>query len=204
MTFLKKFVFVTLLLLPLAVLAWELVHGELGAQPFEKMNHELGEVTYRLLALNLIWGSLLALNWFPQRLRRYTILRRHLGVVTFVYALLHVGFYVVKEGDPALALRQMFEKLYLIVGLLTLSILFLLALTSNGASVRRLKKNWKRLHRLAYVAIALGTFHFYLIEKKDWRVTLPLLIPVLLLYLARAGAGIMRRAPSRSVTRPSS
>lgn len=149
------------------------------------MNHALGEVTYRMLAMNLIWGSLLALGWMPMKLRRFTFLRRHLGVVTFIYALLHIAFYVIKEGDFSVAINQMFEKTYLQIGLLAFLILLVLAFTSADWAVRSMRQNWKRLHRLAYVAIALGTVHFMLIEKKDWKVTLPFLIPVIVLYLIR-------------------
>lgn len=149
------------------------------------MNHGLGEITYRLLALNLIWGALLALGWVPMKLRRFTLLRRHMGVVTFFYALLHLTFYVLKEGDVTIAMEQMFEKTYLQIGLLALLILFALAITSADWAVRKLRTRWKQLHRLAYFAIALATVHFMLIEKKDWKVTLPFLIPLAILYVIR-------------------
>ncbi len=194
-----KIIFVLALLAPMAILTWKLFSGQLGAQPSEEMNHELGEFTYRYLAVNLIWGSLLALGWMPKGLRRWTYLRRHLGVVTFVYAIFHVAFYALKEGDVPLALAQVFEKTYLIIGLSAWCILLVLALTSTNWAVRRLGRNWKRLHRLAYFAILLATVHFYLIEKKDWRVVLPFFIPVLVLYLLRA----IKSASSRLATRPS-
>lgn len=180
-----KMLFVSLLLAPLFLLLIELFTGKLGAQPSEEMNHELGEVTYRLLAVNLIWGSLIALNWVPAWARRLTFLRRHLGVVTFAYAALHVVFYVLKEGDPQLAIEQVAEKTYLILGFAAWLILLALALTSANWAVRLMGKNWKRLHRLAYLAILLATVHFALIEKKDWTVTLPMLVPLALLYTWR-------------------
>jgi sulfoxide reductase heme-binding subunit YedZ len=180
-----KVIFVLVLLLPMFVLVYLLFTGGLGAQPSEEMNHKLGDFTFRLLTVNLIWGSLLALGWLPAPLRRFTYLRRHLGVVTFVYAFFHVTFYILKEGDVALAFRQIPEKLYLAVGLSAWIILLALAVTSANWAVRSLKKNWKRLHRLAYLAVALALFHFYLIEKKDWKVTLPLVVPLFALYLIR-------------------
>jgi methionine sulfoxide reductase heme-binding subunit len=168
-----KFIFVTLLLLPLCVLTYRLFTGQLGAQPSEEMNHDLGDMTYWLLSANLIWGALLAVELIPNKLRRYTYLRRHLGVVNFVYAFFHVVFYVLKEGDVQLAAAQMLEKVYLLFGLSAWLILLALAITSANWAVRRMKQNWKRLHRLAYVALGLGTIHFMLIEKKDWRIVLP-------------------------------
>lgn len=180
---LHKWIFVVLLLSPLAWLAWRLFHGGLGAQPAEKINHELGRFTYYYLAANLIWGRLLALSWIPQKLRRFTLLRRHLGVVTFFFALLHMVFYLLKEGDIPLAFEQIPTKLYLTIGMISLLILFALAVTSNNWGIRKLKKRWKTLHRLAYLAIVLATVHYFLIEKKDWRVTLPWLLTWLALAL---------------------
>lgn len=168
-----KYIFVILLFTPAAWLVWDLFHGGLGANPSEKINLRLGDWTYHYLATNLIWGALLAINWMPQKLRRFTLLRRHLGVVTFIYALFHFVFYLLKEGDIPVALVQMVQKLYLILGLTGLSLLFILALTSNNYSVRRLRGNWKKVHRLAYVILPLATVHYFLIEKKDWRVTIP-------------------------------
>lgn len=187
-----KWIFVILLFAPVAWLVWLLFHNGLGAQPSEKINHQLGRWTYYYLAANLIWGRLLVLNWLPARLRRFTLLRRHLGVVTFVFAFLHMVFYLLKEGDISLAFEQIPTKLYLTLGMIALLILFTLALTSNNWGVRTLKKKWKPLHRLAYLAIGLATVHYFLIEKKDWRVTLPWLITWLaLLLIARLKASFL-------------
>ncbi len=46
-------------------------------------------------------------------------------------------------------------------------ILLLLAITSTNGWVRRLKKNWQRLHRLVYVAAIAGIVHFIWIQKSD-------------------------------------
>ena len=191
---LYKWIFVSLLLVPLAILVWLLFHEGMGAQPSEKMNHELGRLTYRYLAVNLIWGGLLALDWVPRFLRRFTPLRRHLGVITFFYASLHMIFYLLKEGDIPLALEQIPTKLYLILGMTSLLILLVLAITSNNWGVRRLKNKWKPLHRLAYLAIVLATVHYFLIEKKDWRVTLPFLIPWLVLMGIRGLKALSRKS----------
>ncbi len=171
---LYKYIFVVLLFVPMGILTWQIFNGSLGANPPEKLNLELGSWTYHYLAANLIWGGVLAVGWMPQKLRRFTSLRRQLGVVTFIYVLFHFIFYVLKEGDIPIALTQVYQKLYLILGFTGLLILLLLALTSNNFSVRKLGgRNWKTLHRLAYLVLPLATVHYFLIEKKDWRVTIP-------------------------------
>lgn len=190
-----KTTFCVITLVPFAWLAWRLVDGDLGAQPAEEMNHELGLWALRLLSLNLIWGSLLAIGWVPNSARRLTPLRRHLGVIGFVYALGHLAFYFVKEGDLGLALTQMYTKIYLIIGLVSFTILAILTATSADWAVRRLRTRWKKLHRLAYAAVLLSVIHFQLIEKKDWKDALPYLLPMLVLYAVRL-VKAARPAPS--------
>ncbi len=44
-----------------------------------------------------------------------------------------------------------------------------LAITSTDSMVRRLgAKRWKQLHRLAYVAVAAGALHYYLLVKAEF------------------------------------
>ena len=47
------------------------------------------------------------------------------------------------------------------------TILTLLAITSTGGWVRRLKKNWTRLHRLVYAAGVAGVIHYVWGQKSD-------------------------------------
>lgn len=190
-----RILFTTALLLPVCLLAWRLFNDQLGAQPAEKMNHELGELGLKLLLANLYWGALLALGWWPKFLRKYTYLRRHLGVVTFLYLLMHITFYVLKEGDVGVAVSQVFEKTYLIFGILAFLIVTALTITSNNYSVRKLGRNWKKLHKLVYVALGLVIVHFVLIEKDDWMEILPLVVPLSLLYAVRILNRFKRRPP---------
>jgi sulfoxide reductase heme-binding subunit YedZ len=49
---------------------------------------------------------------------------------------------------------------YILAGSLALLILTPLAITSTRGWMRRLGRNWKRLHQLVYVAGALAVLHF--------------------------------------------
>jgi sulfoxide reductase heme-binding subunit YedZ len=94
--------------------------------------------------------------------------RRFLGVVTFLYLVAHLFFYLVMEGLEPQAFTQLYSKLYLALGFSAWLILLALALTSNNFSVRKLGgRRWKRLHRSVYAASALITVHILLIEKAD-------------------------------------
>ena len=194
-----KVAFTLACLVPFGWVVYRLVTGDLGASPAEHANHKFGLIALRLLAANLIWGALIALDLMPKASRRYVYLRRHLGVVTFVYVLGHFAFYYLKEGDLAVATTQLFTKTYLIVGLVALSILLVLTVTSADWAVRRMRARWKTLHRAVYVALALSVLHFALIEKKDWTEALPYLAPLGLLYIIRLAK--FARAPRRRPVR---
>jgi sulfoxide reductase heme-binding subunit YedZ len=178
-------VFTLVCLIPLAWVTYRLLTGDLGANPAEHVNHKMGLIALRLLAVNLVWGSVIALGWMPRPLLKYGYLRRHLGVVMFAYLSLHFVFYFLREGDLAVASQQLFTKTYLIVGLVAWAVLLVLTVTSADWAVRKLRARWKTVHRLVYPALALGVIHFQLIEKKDWTEAWPYLAPVVLLYVIR-------------------
>ena len=80
-------------------------------------------------------------------------------------------------------------------GALALSALIPLAITSNRWAMRKLGKNWKRLHRLVYVAVPLAVWHYWWREtftryemldyKVDFRDVYTFAAVVLLLLLLR-------------------
>ena len=104
-----------------------------------------------------------------------------------VYGLLHLACHVLYEGDPD-ALWRSLGKPFIWFGLAGLTILVVLAVTSNTWSMRRLGgRGWKRLHRLAYVAAALLIFHQAIAGKGHWPTARWLLFPLVALELARVG-----------------
>lgn len=98
--------------------------------------------------------------------------RRHLGVMTFLVALVHavivIGFYhgfgVVNPLLSLLTSNTNYASLtafpFQILGLLALLILFLMAATSHDFWLKNLSAStWKRLHMLVYVAYGLLIGH---------------------------------------------
>lgn len=98
---------------------------------------------------------------------RLTQVRRTLGLYAVLHISLHLGVYAVAESflDFALIWRDLGERRAMSVGLAAFLLLIPLALTSTKGWQRRLGRNWKTLHRLAYVAGPLSALHFLLLDR---------------------------------------
>jgi sulfoxide reductase heme-binding subunit YedZ len=160
-----------------------------GPDPAKTLNHKTGDIALYYLLGNLAIGVLIAFRIrLPSWLRFPLAHRRFLGVLTFVVLVLHVLLYLTMEGFARQGFVQLVTKLYLILGFSAFLILFVMALTSNDVSVRRLGfRVWKRVHRFVYLASALVTVHVLLIEKIDKRLFGVLFV---LLWLAQGARAI--------------
>jgi methionine sulfoxide reductase heme-binding subunit len=118
-----------------------------------------GEASARLLILALCAAPLSMFwpGWWGSRL--LTRNRRAIGVASFLYGCLHLALYFASEGSIDAILAQ-FGWTYILLGWLAFVLMVPLALTSTNASMRRLGRNWKRLHRLAYLAAAATYLHW--------------------------------------------
>lgn len=155
-------------LLPIAHLslgALGLAGQGLGANPVEKLLHELGLWGLKFLLMTLAVTPLRHLSGWHW-LNAY---RRMLGLFAFVYVLLHFLVYAVL--DQGLVIGRIAEDIlkrpYITLGLAGLSLMVPLVLTSTRAMMRRLGKRWVQLHRLVYAIAVLGVWHFYWQVKLD-------------------------------------
>ena len=159
--------------------------GQLGANPLEKLLHQSGEIGIWTLGTVLSLTPLRVL--FPDS-RVVNALNRHrraIGVSAFIYGLLHFCFHVLYEGGLDGLVRSL-TKPFVWFGATGLIILAILAMTSNALSVRKLgTRNWKRLHRLAYVAGAVLIYHQAIAGKGHWAISRWLLFPLATLEVAR-------------------
>jgi sulfoxide reductase heme-binding subunit YedZ len=148
-----------LLAVPWAWLAFAYLTGR---SFYGEMVHASGDWAIWCLMAALAVSPLRRL--FPRRAWTAWLLarRRYLGVAAFAYALLHAAVYVLRQGELPRILAEALEA-GLLTGWLALAILVPLALTSNDASVRRLGRGWKRLHRAVYVAAVLSFAHWILV-----------------------------------------
>lgn len=161
------------------------IANQLGANPVERLLHVSGEIAIWMLGAVLSLSPLRVL--FPRSalvnaLNRH---RRYIGVSTCIYGLIHFACHVLYQGDWD-DLLQSFSKPFTWFGLIGLSILVVLAATSNNWSVRRLGgKRWKLLHRLAYVAAVVLIYHQSIAGKGHWYISRWLLAWLLILQAAR-------------------
>jgi sulfoxide reductase heme-binding subunit YedZ len=162
-----------LALTPLAILAWQ-VHDvwttgsdALGADPVAEIEHRTGLWALRLLMVTLAITPLRQLTGQPVLIR----FRRLLGLYAFFYATLHLGVYL------GLDLRgywtQIFEEIakrpYITVGFTAWLLLVPLAVTSTQGWIRRLGRNWGKLHKTVYAIGVLAVLHFWWVVKSDIR-----------------------------------
>ena len=167
--------------------------GNLGANPLEKLLHQSGEIAIWILGTVLALTPLRVL--FPHS-RIVTALNRHrraIGVAACIYGLIHFSFHVLYEGGWEGLVRSL-SKPFIWFGLSGLSFLVVLALTSNNWSIHMLGgKNWKLLHRLAYVAAALLIYHQAIAGKGHWAIARWLLFPLATLQLVRLIKTVVRK-----------
>ena len=133
----------------------------LGAEPINELEEQLGEFALKLLILGLAVSPLL--HFTRINLVRF---RRAIGLMAFAYVLAHFLVWFLLDLQ---ALNQIWTEIakrpYLTAGFAGFIVMAPLALTSNDWSVRRLRRFWRVLHRLTYLAAILAGVHFIMLSK---------------------------------------
>tara|TARA_Y100001970_G_C14114491_1_gene792779 strand:- start:520 stop:942 length:423 start_codon:yes stop_codon:yes gene_type:complete len=106
-------------------------------------------------------------------LKRFTTLafwtkfRRMLGLFVFFYATLHLLTYIGLDyrfdWDPII--NDVFKKKFIFIGFSAWLLLIPLALTSSQRMIKKMKNNWKKLHRLIYLIAIFGSLHYIWLSK---------------------------------------
>jgi methionine sulfoxide reductase heme-binding subunit len=152
-------------LTPGLILAWKVYAGALGVNPVETLLHQTGRAALGVLLLTLAITPIRRIfGW-----NRVQVVRRMMGLWAFFYALCHFSTYVVFDqvGDVAAIAEDVFKRKFIFSGMLALAILLVLAVTSTNGMMRRLGRNWTRLHRLVYVGAMAAAIHFVWGQKSD-------------------------------------
>jgi methionine sulfoxide reductase heme-binding subunit len=152
-------------LIPLLVLGWDYFNDNLTINPIQAAQQRTGNIALVLLLLSLAVTPLFTVTRFAPLIN----LRRPLGLYAFLYASIHLYLFVgVDYGFQFdLILLDVGDKRYILVGLVAFLLLLPLAITSIRWFVVRMGKNWKKLHRIIYLAGALVVLHFAWVVKGD-------------------------------------
>lgn len=168
-------------LAPLVVLVLQYVQGNLGPDATGEAIRRTGRYAIVLLILSLVPTAVRLITGSGSLLK----VRRILGLYAFAYVVVHlIGFMWLDYGfEFKFLLPALVSGRRTLAGLVSLVMLVPLAITSTKGWMKRLGKNWRRLHRLTYVASALAVLH-YAWTFKELRVAPVAAGVVLLLLLA--------------------
>jgi sulfoxide reductase heme-binding subunit YedZ len=148
--------------LPLGWLAVRVQRADLGADPVAILTHETGFWALRLLLACLAVTPMRRITGW-NALARY---RRMLGLWAFAYACAHLAIYLLDmRGFLGEILRDIARRPYITMGFTAWVVMVPLALTSTQGMMRRLGRQWQRVHRLVYVAGIAACLHFLWLVK---------------------------------------
>jgi methionine sulfoxide reductase heme-binding subunit len=193
---LKPLVF-ALCLIPFAYLLYRGAAGDLGVNPIEEITLVTGRWTLRFLLLTLAITPIRRILKWNEAIRY----RRMLGLFAFFYACLHLTTYVVLDQffDWQTIVEDVTKRPFIMAGAGAFLLLVPLAVTSTRGWIRRLGRDWARLHMLIYPAAILGVVHFTWKVKSDLASPLryAVVLGVLLLFRAVWAARPARPLPIR-------
>ncbi len=148
---------------PLALIGYNFFASRLTANPIQAIEQQTGIHALTFLLYSLACTPLSAiLGW-----KELTLRRKAFGNYGFMYAAIHLAIFIGLDYgfNFKSILRDVGTKSYILIGLLVFLMLLPLVLTSFRYWMKRLGKNWKRLHRLVYLISPLVVFHFLLSVK---------------------------------------
>lgn len=180
-----------------------LTGGDLGVNPAETIQLETGRWTFKFLLITLAVTPVRRLTGW-NRVIQY---RRMLGLFAFFYGVLHFASYW--AFDLTFAFGELFrdtaKRPFIFMGMAALLSMLPLALTSTTGSIRRLGRNWARLHRLIYVSAICAAVHFAWKQKVFtgdavwYAAAVAILLGSRLVWAARRGASRPAQAPKSPI-----
>jgi sulfoxide reductase heme-binding subunit YedZ len=158
-------------LIPFALLVYKTVTNQLGADPAKTIVLFTGEWAIYFLFITLAVTPLRRLISSKQiHFRWLQTHRRMLGLFTLFYAILHVlSFLVFILGlDFSLFGKELVERPYILITIPAVLLLIALGVTSTQAMMRRLGKNWIRLHKCIYLIAILAWLHVFMQVRSSY------------------------------------
>jgi methionine sulfoxide reductase heme-binding subunit len=158
-------------LIPLTVIVYRIFTNQLGADPAKTVVLFTGIWTIYFLFITLAVTPLRRLLSFKKmHFRWLQTHRRMLGLFTLFYAILHVlAFLVFILGlNFSRFGKELVERPYILVTIPAVVLLIVLGITSNKGMMRRLGKNWLRLHKSIYLIAILAWLHVFMQVRSSY------------------------------------
>lgn len=151
--------------IPFVVLTSQFFTDRLTVNPILAATQRTGDISITLIILSL---ACTPVHYFV-RSSQVLKARRPLGLYGYLYAVIHLLIFMGADYrfNFPIIWEAVAKNQFDLIGLAAFIILSALALTSSQRCMARLKKNWKRLHRLVYLANILVVLHFGLAVKGD-------------------------------------
>ena len=182
LSFFKIIVFL-LALLPLARLIYGALTNNLGVNPVEFMTRYTGDWAMYFLLFTLAITPVRKITQWTWLIK----FRRMLGLYVFFYACLHFLTFIWFEHFFNISdiIQDIIKRPFITIGFISLMLLIPLAVTSNQAMIRRLKRNWQKLHRMIYPISLMVMLHYFMMIKADYKEALIYLLILLILLAFR-------------------
>ncbi len=170
-------------LLPIIYMGWLAVSG--GFAP-GRVFGLCGLTALSFLILTLCVSPAAKLSNTPLLIK----LRRPCGLWSFAWAAGHAGIFLIifMHLDVGRIVQAVQHRPFIALGQGAFLILLTLALTSSRRAMNALGRNWRRLHRLIYLAVLLASAHFWLAESESPLPKAAAVLAVLLLLFRLRGA----------------
>ncbi len=169
--FWRRVLIFSLSLIPLVVIVYKTFTSQLGADPAKSIVLFTGEWAIYFLFITLAVTPLRRFITYKNfHFRWLQIHRRMLGLFALFYAVLHVlAFLVFILGlDFSRFGKELVERPYILVTIPAVILLIALGVTSTKAMMRRLGKNWIRLHRSIYLIAFLAWVHVFMQVRSSY------------------------------------
>jgi len=157
----KLTVFV-LLLVPGCFILWPVIAEGGATIPVKEAILESGDWAIRMLLISLLITPLRRIT----RASKLVQIRRQVGLAALGYALIHLLLYMLSQSwDVLRVANEILVRIYLTIGFVALTGLVILGMTSTKSAMRKLGRNWTRLHKISYGIGVLAALHFFMQSK---------------------------------------
>ena len=170
-------------LVPLGLLVYDGIRGQLGANPIEFFIRTTGVLTLTFILITLAITPIRKIFGWNEAIKY----RRMLGLYAFFYVCIHLSTYIIFDRELSISalISDVIQRPFITFGMAAFLLMVPLAITSTNKMVKRLGgKRWQRLHRSIYVIGILGVIHFYMLVKSDefYPMSFGILLAGLLIY----------------------